>query len=1282
MSDKRSDSPPILHPPRIIGLEPPPYNDNTVRPLPELLADVGVGIRSLENRLLITFESWTQKRVGDTYEWYMGDRRFPVAWGEIFAGQETQPRYQLSVLREHVPLGRVFPCYGLVRRSGSGTEITSQEETWFLKDTRPGGVDQDPGLPYHSALILHLPEDLSDPNAELDSVRAKEGVLITIDHYPEAYVGDTIELYWNGHLVELSLDADQAEGLKPIEVFVKPDVITLGGSGLLSIRFRIYDLVLNFSGEVRQWSQVVNLKSNLDPNAFMRPHFLVDGADIDRNDVDFDLYAQSHFEIEVIVPTRLSNGATTPAGAQIVATIEGTRADKTKVTVTLPAFAARPGRSAYTTVENSILEDLINGSMRISYKLQFPLGTEIGYSAGLTVTVFGTVSNMPAVEIEENEGGLIDPTEPYLKVNFPVFTPYNPNYHVTLRFEAHQPGGGLVFYEQTQQAGDPPPPTKFRIVSPKDFLQFDGLGPIDVFYRVNDGVTTVQDAGVLTVRESEHLIVEIGERSADLPAPQIEGVDENGNLDPTDVIFQVNATLPYAFIPGDTVVWRWVGSGVDGSTGGTINVVVAGEISFAVARKYVDLNNNGTIRFSYSLIRGNQPLRSETLDVTVGKAIGVLPRPEVLEASRYPDQLRPEAATTGATIEVSFLTMSPSDRVMAVFSGTPGIGTYEDTQNGNTSRTLHFDVPSEVVGANILSEGRLITVQYFVLRGTRRIPSPILDLLLLPLTTLPTPTIEGHDSPVLVVSQLTGQERTLINIWLFIHRFQRIWMTYKGIYSDDMPYREDTYSENLVTPEGESLGIMPPTPPDLRRLKDGSTLTIDFWASFDRSTNKTNAVHFRQRTYTIQALSGVLPHPFINGTTDTGPNVTVDPLPIEHNTTVTVRYTGMSGQDFITLVWTFADGSSHSAGLPGLDGGTVVFNLTADKVLHRSVYSTVCLTYSVARTGVPDPIASQVQTVWVNAIPAADLPQPLVNNVNDGDTLDLASFAGDAKGSVSKWPLSDEDQLTWMVLSAEGIEDLTVLEGKAINATEAANGLKDQAVLRSWLARVPNNSQITVKFWAAYNRINDKSRAVAFPSTQYTLALGNTLIVWPDRIRHSSYMYRLGDYPNIVATSTSRNTTQVNVSGGTAPYRFSSSKSNVAAVDANGAVSTRGNGVAIISITDSSSPPQVRTVTASIENVIWVYNNGSGTFDQMFNSAVDRNMSLPYLEQQKLMQEQYAGRWPMANNYYWSRSRQREEFGIEFFWTTNLASGVTAWFANVPSNTFNAVAIDQFKYED
>ena len=1280
MSDKRTDSPPILHPPRIADLEPPPYNDNTVRPLPELLADVGVGIRSLENRLLITFESWTTKNVGDSYEWYMGDRRFPVAWGEIVAGEETQRRYQLSVLREHVPLGIVYPCYGLVRRNGSGTESTSEEETWFLKDTRPGGVDQDPGLPYHSALVLHLPEDLSGSDAVLDPERARDGVLITIDHYPDAFVGDTIELYWNGRLVELQLDADQAEGLTPIEVFVPWEVIELGGSGLLTIRFRIYDLVLNFSGEVQQWSQVVNLNSNLDPDALMRPHFLVDGTD--NNNVDFDQYAESHFELEVVAPTRLPNGSPTPAGTQIVATIVGTREDKTKVTIPLPAFAARPGRSAYTTVENSILEDLINGSMQISYTLQFPLGTEIGYSQSLSVTVFGTVSNMPAVEIEENEGGLIDPTVPYLKVNFPAFVPYSPNYPVTLRFEAHRPGGGLVFYEQTQQAGDPPPPTRFRIVTPANFAQFVGLGPIDVFYRVKDGVNTIQEADVLTVRESEHLIVEIGERRADLPAPHIEGVDENGNLDPADVIFQVNVTLPYTFQRGDTVVWRWVGSGVGGSTGDTINVVVGGEISFPVDRNYVDVNNNGSIRLSYSLIRGNTTLRSETLDVTVGKAIGELLRPEVLEASRDPDQLRPESATTGATIEVSFLNMSPSDRILAVFSGVPGIGTYEETKNGNTSRTVHFDVPSEVVGANILSEGRQIPVQYFVLRGTRRIPSPILDLLLLPLTTLPIPTIEGHDNPVLVISQLTGRERTLINIWPFIHRFQRMWMRYEGIYDDGADYIEDTYSENLVTPEGESQGIMPPTPPDLRRLKDGMPLFIDFWASFDRSTNKANAVHFRRRTYTIQALSGDLPHPFINGTTDTGPNVTVDPLPIQHNTTATVRYDGMSSQDFITLYWFFADGTSYSTSQNGLDGGTVVFNLTSAKVLHHSVNSTVCLKYSVVSTGVAAPRPSQVQTVKVNTIPATDLPQPLINSIIDGGTLNLGSFTGDAKASVDKWPLSDKDQLGWMILSSDGIEDLLVMEGELISATEAANGLRDKAVLRSWLDRVANNSQVTLSFYVAYNGIDDQSRAVEFPSTQYTISRSTPLYVTPTYIQLSGFTFMLGDYPSLLPANTPGNTTQLSVGGGTGPYTYSSDKSYIASVSTTGAVSSRGNGQTTIRITDSSSPPQTVTVGVYVTNVIWVYNNGVGAHEEVYERAIERDMTLPTLNEQKLMQQQYAGRWPMPNNYYWSRTHYKTEFGIYYYWTTNLASGVTAWFATVNSNRFNSIAVNSNKIEN
>ena len=297
---------------------------------------------------------------------------------------------------------------------------------------------------------------------------------------------------------------------------------------------------------------------------------------------------------------------------------------------------------------------------------------------------------------------------------------------------------------------------------------------------------------------------------------------------------------------------------------------------------------------------------------------------------------------------------------------------------------------------------------------------------------------------------------------------------------------EETYTANEVTAEGERNGINPPTPVDkIKLLEDGADLTIKFWASLAETPDQRDSVLFGVRHYTIQALPGVLPHPFINGTTDTGPNVTVDPLGIEHNTTVTARYAGMSGRDKITLEWFFADGTHHSVTLDGLDGGEVVFNLTADKVLHRSVNSTVCLKYSVVRDGAGDPIPSQVQTVRVNTIPAASLPQPRINNIASGGTLDVNNFAGNATAAVPKWSLSHPGQRVWLICSSAGVTPLTVLNGVAITATEALNGLANKAVLRSWLKRITNGRQITITCEVTFDGSNDKLKAVIFRSAQY-----------------------------------------------------------------------------------------------------------------------------------------------------------------------------------------------------
>ncbi|WP_084380183.1 hypothetical protein [Pseudomonas mucidolens] len=1078
-----------------------PYPANPVMPVID--ADLGLGIRHIENHLSVTFDKWFELNVGDVYEFYMGGQAIPLAWGEIRPGEETQDRYHLAIPQELVPLGWVPDCFGRVLRAGSGNESTSPPQTWLIKNTRPGGVDQDPGLPYHSELHIHLPADLQVPGAVLDADRAALGVVLTVDPYPEMHIRDTLEVYWNGHLVSLLLDADHLSGAKPIEVRVEPEVINRpNGSGLLTIRFRAHDEVLNFSGPVQQWSQAVHLESDLDPNLLERPYFLVDGYD--NTQINFDTHGDALFEVEVTAPRQLPDGTPTPVGTQVVITLTGIRADGSPHVVQLAPYTARPGRSDTALVDNADIKTLINGSMQISYQLQFPLGSVLGTSGRLTVTIFGTVSNMPAVDVVEDDAGLIDPSIEYITVNFPVYEPYDPNYSVTLRMEAIRPGGGMEFYEQTLLAGDPPPPTRFRIVLRDDFLRFVGLGDVKVFYRVDDGQVGGPGAGVLTVRKSEDLTVQFGERVAVMPKPLLGGVDEHGNLDPDDVIGQAIVTLPYVnTVVGDTFNWNWVGSGLGGSTEDSIllNSATAGKpLSFPVDKAFVVANLNGEIRLSYSLIPASaEPtLRSEVLVVTVGQALGDLIRPEVVEASRNPDQLAPEAVTQGATIRVSFPQMLPTDRIRAHWTGIPGIGSHTETKDGNSQQSVDFTVPAGVVGANISPLGQSIAVQYVLLRGTRQIPSLVLDLLLLNLTTLPIPTIEGiGEVPILDISKLTGSERTIITPWHFIHRAQRMWMEYRGVYADGSNYYEATYTNNLVTAEGEANGILPPAPVDeLRKLKDGSSLSIKFWVSFDQGSDKANAVLFRERQYTVQVLAGSLPHPFISGASGTGPSVAVEPMAIEANTKVTVKYDGMSNTDRITLTWIFQDCTEYPTILDGQDSGQVVFDLTAEKLIHRSVNSTVMLRYSIVHNGATVP--SEVQTVKVNSIPVASLPQPLINAVAEGGRLDLTTFTGNALAAIAKWPLSATGQRVWLTCSSSGVADLKVIDGVPITAAEAESGLVNKPVLRTWLEALPQNPGIRVVLKVAFTGA-DETQAVEFPQTSYTVTTGlfEDFETWP-----------------------------------------------------------------------------------------------------------------------------------------------------------------------------------------
>ena len=835
-----------------------PYVSADVRPVVDAYA--GLGIRHLENYLIVHFERWASMSLGDIFEYYMGGR-YPLAWGEIGEDDIGKSSIQLAIRRELVPLGLVPNCYGRVERRGSRTESTSPKRTMLVIDTRPGGAES-VGLPYNDKLNLHLPADLQRPGAILDPERAALGVVFTLDRYLNIRERDVVQVFWNSDptkLVELVIDADHVSGTKPIQIFVSGSVITLGGSGLLWHRCCVHDEVINFSGYHQRYSKALPLEADLDPNLLERPYLLADGEDILA--YNHDVYIYSDVQVEVYVGRSLPDGTLTPAGTEIEVTFAGSREDGTSYNVVLDRFPARIGRSTFADVDTQHFREVIDGSVNLSYKLFFPTATELARSRNLRVPVTGTKTIMPPLFVVENEGGLIDPTLPFFRADFPEFEPYNRNYSVKLVMQAVLVGGGTVEYTETLLAGNPPPPTRFRIVYRHQFERFIGLGDVRMWYEVDDGIIGPLSADILTVRKSEEITVQFGERVAEMPEMIVEAVDEHYNLDPDDLVGQARVTLPYMrTAPEDKFVWRLNGSAPGGSTGDEIEIngSTAGRaVSFNVDKEFFTANKNGEMRGTYSLIpaNGGRTLRSAVLIYSVGKSLSDLPVPEVLEAEKNPDRLTPEAVLDGATVKVSFIDMLPSDRIMAELKGVleSEIDTYRETKDGNTNKTVLFTVPKSVIGANIRQNGSDITVKYYLQRGTRNIASPPLHLRLMPLNQLPTPTIEGVTDDILNTAQLNGEERTTIYPWHFIDRNQRMWMDYEGVYEDDKPYREATYTANLVTAEGERLGIMPPTPVDqLRPLKDDSRLTIAFCVNFAQTSNRDDEVCFPLRTYTIE----------------------------------------------------------------------------------------------------------------------------------------------------------------------------------------------------------------------------------------------------------------------------------------------------------------------------------------------------------------------------------------------------------------------------------------------
>ncbi|ROM53175.1 hypothetical protein BK651_09685 [Pseudomonas rhodesiae] len=182
----------------------------------------------------------------------------------------------------------------------------------------------------------------------------------------------------------------------------------------------------------------------------------------------------------------------------------------------------------------------------------------------------------------------------------------------------------------------------------------------------------------------------------------------------------------------------------------------------------------------------------------------------------------------------------------------------------------------------------------------------------------------------------------------------------------------------------------------------------------------------------------------------------------------------------------FPDGSE--ADIPaknGLAGGRVDFAIS-QQILAASVGKTIELMYIAMING--SPVDSFEQRLTVQTIRESDLPRVLINAKANGDTLDLNTFTGNATAALAKWRLSITGQRVWITCSATGVTPLEVLSAYDINSLEANNGLANKTVLRTWLAALSNNQEITVSCAVSFDGSTDKSRAVPFRPTTYIIS--------------------------------------------------------------------------------------------------------------------------------------------------------------------------------------------------
>ncbi|MGZ9705868.1 hypothetical protein ACXX81_07520 [Pseudomonas sp. GNP013] len=1060
-------------------LTPPAYSVYPPRDLSKTLypekSAQGLGRRGMVPFACFGIERWRDLAVGDYLGLRIGDLTQPIASSNVVT---DEIRYFLYIDANKIGEGDL-QYFSRVLRVASLQESRSTTEMMLFKQTIPAGHDRRPEEPWHSGLFMWF-RDLKENDIISPDVIAG-GLVVMIQPYLNIRKNDQISIFVDGIPYVHVVSPTEASRNLPIEITIPEEtLLKISASGPIGVVFTVEDVVGNIPEGKYFFSKSIPLISEMEAGLLPFPLFLADGDVIDQLDLDI----HSAAKLQVDVPLTFYRPTPAPLN-KVTVVVQTTDKNGVTSTVRLPTVDDKNRRRELVQLPTSMVTNLAGGRIRVWFELT-RAGRPVETSSSTLLNVVGTPTLMPPITLIPYEAGLV-PSNTDVTAQLPVYSPHDPKNLETLVCEQIREDGGGQRLTFRQLAG---PQGGTRILPKTSLKVFEDKGVFHAYYETDDG-----GGKPSSIRQSQLLGVEIGTRVEDLNEMVVpDAVD--ANIDPTTVAGdEWLMFVPYpGTVAGDKVSWSVIGKDSQRSATGIIDVtnaiagVILTTLSIPVSTEVLAKNKDGSLRISYSVQSAGTPskiLRSRALDVTIGLPVE-LDVLKILEADPLSGTLAPRNVINGATLRISYKSMRKGDQIFYRWDGYYDVSQYEGVTIGNPStNSIDVLIPADVIAKGIRQDGNDIAINCEVRRGQFVYSFDTLYVKLLPLAVLPTPSIPGFEgATVLPVYLLSNNALIHIPIWAFMLLGQPVWLTVTGTFDDDTPYVEQLYIAKNVTAEELIKGVFCPLPVDkLLQLMDGSVFSIEFWVSLPGIPSKPAAIKFGVANYRIQLLPSSLSYPMLNGAESSAQETTVDPLAIEKNITVTVKYSGMLATDVITLLWIFQNGTQSAITLNGQASGVVVFDFTALQVVQKSVNSRVQLKYSIIRRD--KVIPSYVQTVKVETIQQAKLPMPVINRTATGGTLDLNTFIDNAVAAIGKWPLSTAGQLVWLTCSSVGVADLRVLNAAEITAAQAAGGLIDIGVLRSWLKSVPKGQVIHVVCHVSFTGIYEQR--LAFPLNHYIL---------------------------------------------------------------------------------------------------------------------------------------------------------------------------------------------------